>query len=64
MLNSFENVFFRSIFSVADESELFRITIAGYSGTAGDALVYPSMLPSKYNISGMPFSTTDRDNDR
>ena len=49
---------------MADESELFRITIAGYSGTAGDALVYPSMLPSKYNISGMPFSTTDRDNDR
>ncbi|CAH1798428.1 unnamed protein product [Owenia fusiformis] len=44
-----------SIFNVADETQKYRLTIDGYSGTAGDA------MKRKHN--GRMFSTHDRDND-
>ncbi|ELU06046.1 hypothetical protein CAPTEDRAFT_188573 [Capitella teleta] len=43
-----------SNFNVGSESDKFRLTISGYSGDAGDAMVW-------YN--GMQFSTKDMDND-
>ncbi|XP_019619720.1 PREDICTED: fibrinogen C domain-containing protein 1-like [Branchiostoma belcheri] len=42
-----------SSFSIADESDRYRITVGGYSGTAGDSLAYQN---------GMGFSTKDNDN--
>ena len=41
-------------FSVANETDNYRLSVSGYSGTAGDALSYHN---------GKPFSTRDRDND-
>ncbi|KAI8488195.1 Fibrinogen- domains (FReDs) [Branchiostoma belcheri] len=41
-------------FRVAGESDQYRLTVSGYSGTAGDSM--------KYN-NGQKFSTVDRDND-
>ena len=43
-----------SEFTVASESEKYKLSISGYSGTAGDSLEYHN---------GMAFSTKDRDND-
>ncbi|XP_056016820.1 uncharacterized protein LOC125676591 [Ostrea edulis] len=43
-----------SKFSVGDESSKYRLTVSGYSGTAGNSLTYHS---------GMKFSTKDQDND-
>ncbi|XP_062584117.1 fibroleukin-like [Saccostrea cucullata] len=46
-----------SRFSVARESNKYRLTISGYKGNAGD------MLIRNHNLNGMYFSTMDRDND-
>ena len=43
-----------STFSVGDGSTEYILTVGGYSGTAGDSLVYDN---------GMRFSTRDNDND-
>ncbi|PFX13308.1 ryncolin-1-like [Stylophora pistillata] len=45
-------------FFVADESDDYRVTINGYRGTAGDAL-----LSFSNPIRNMSFTTKDRDND-
>ncbi|XP_071175298.1 fibrinogen-like protein 1 [Mytilus edulis] len=45
-------------FKIADESENYRLTLAGYKGTAGD--VNGNVF---IQISGQLFSTKDRDND-
>ncbi|CAG2251543.1 Ryncolin-2,Angiopoietin-related protein 1,Ficolin-1-A,Angiopoietin-1,Ryncolin-1,Angiopoietin-2,Fibroleukin,Fibrinogen-like protein 1,Ficolin-2,Ficolin-1,Fibrinogen-like protein A,Ficolin-1-B,Fibrinogen gamma chain,Ryncolin-3,Angiopoietin-related protein 2,Ryncolin-4,Techylectin-like protein [Mytilus edulis] len=45
-------------FNIADESEEYNLTLAGYKGTAGDAVVDPTT-----EISGQLFSTSDSDND-
>ncbi|XP_022107395.1 microfibril-associated glycoprotein 4-like [Acanthaster planci] len=42
------------MFSVADGSDNYQLTVQGYSGTAGDSLSYHSSYP---------FSTKDHDND-
>ncbi|XP_019614334.1 PREDICTED: fibrinogen-like protein 1 [Branchiostoma belcheri] len=44
-------------FRVAGESDQYRLTISGYSGTAGDSMTH------HYSNNGMKFSTVDRDND-
>ena len=44
-----------SFFSVGNSGTNYRLNIAGYTGTAGDSLVYSI---------GMQFSTKDRDNDQ
>ncbi|XP_061899094.1 mediator of DNA damage checkpoint protein 1-like [Entelurus aequoreus] len=49
-----------SRFKVASERTRFRLTVGGYSGTAGDALVFSA----SYNHSNRAFTTPDRDNDR
>ena len=41
-------------FSVADESDNYRLTLGAYDGTAGDSLAYNN---------GKPFSTLGKDND-
>nr|CAB3245503.1 ficolin-1-like [Phallusia mammillata] len=43
------------MFAVNDESDKYRLNVAGYSGTAGDSLTYHNL---------MSFGTKDRDNDR
>ncbi|XP_061176302.1 ficolin-1-like [Saccostrea echinata] len=43
-----------STFYVGDEGSKYRLTVSGYSGTAGDSLDYHN---------GMKFSTKDQDND-
>ncbi|XP_048740719.2 ficolin-2-like [Ostrea edulis] len=43
-----------SAFQVGNESSKYRLTVSGYSGTAGDSLKYHN---------GMEFSTRDQDND-
>ncbi|XP_056016811.1 uncharacterized protein LOC125673511 [Ostrea edulis] len=43
-----------SRFSVGDESSQYRLTVSGYSGTAGDSLAYHN---------GMKYSTKDHEND-
>ena len=45
-----------SFFSVGNSGTNYRLNVAGYTGTAGDAMI------SEHN--GMPFSTKDRDNDQ
>ncbi len=44
-----------SSFSVAGESDNYRLSISGYSGNAGDSMAHHD---------GMEFSTPDRDNDK
>ncbi|KAI8510682.1 Fibrinogen- domains (FReDs) [Branchiostoma belcheri] len=44
-------------FRVAGESDGYRLTISGYSGTAGDSMTHI------YSNNGQRFSTVDRDND-
>ena len=41
-------------FSIGDDGSKFRLTVSGYSGTAGDSLSYNN---------NHPFSTKDQDND-
>ena len=43
-----------SLFEISNEADGYRLAIGGYSGTAGDALIYHS---------NMKFSTKDRDHD-
>ena len=45
-----------SFFSVGNSGTNYRLNIAGYTGTAGDAMI------AEHN--GMQFSTKDRDNDQ
>ncbi|XP_074534600.1 uncharacterized protein LOC141797087 [Halichoeres trimaculatus] len=47
-------------FRVASERMRFRLTVGGYSGTAGDALVFSKT----YNHNNRAFTTPDRDHDR
>ena len=47
-----------STFRISDESDKYRLTISGYSGSAGD-----SMTEASYSINNMQFSTKDQDND-
>ncbi|XP_052061595.1 fibrinogen-like protein 1 [Mytilus californianus] len=48
------------MFSIADESADYELTLAGYSGDAGDSML-DSYQP--LNLNGQRFSTKDRDND-
>lgn len=48
------------VFKVASERMRFRLSVGGYSGTAGDALCFSS----QYNHNNRAFTTPDRDNDR
>ena len=41
-------------FSIANEADGYRLTIGGYSGDAGESMIYHD---------GKMFSTKDRDND-
>ncbi|XP_023284096.1 fibroleukin-like [Seriola lalandi dorsalis] len=47
-------------FKVASERLRYRLTVGGYSGTAGDALRFSKT----YDHNNRPFTTPDRDNDR
>eukprot|EP00058_Branchiostoma_floridae_P008182 XP_002593670.1 hypothetical protein BRAFLDRAFT_108084 [Branchiostoma floridae] len=47
-----------NIFRVEDEVHKYRLTVEGYSGTAGDGMTAPARPHN-----GMYFSTRDRDND-
>ncbi|XP_060784182.1 uncharacterized protein fgl2b isoform X2 [Neoarius graeffei] len=47
-------------FHVANESQFYRLTIDGYSGTAGNAMQYSK----KFNHNQKNFTTPDRDNDQ
>ena len=49
-----------STFNVGDGTTKYTLSIAGYSGTAGDSMVN-SNFP--YNANGKKFSTKDSDND-
>uniref|UniRef100_UPI00398F2434 fibrinogen-like 2a n=1 Tax=Pristiophorus japonicus TaxID=55135 RepID=UPI00398F2434 len=46
-------------FSIADEDHQYRLTVNGYSGTAGDSLHYSK----NYNHDQKYFTTKDKDND-
>ena len=48
-------------FNVEDSSSKYRLSVSGYSGTAGDAIAASGV--SYYNVNGMKFSTRDQDND-
>ncbi|XP_019638424.1 PREDICTED: techylectin-5A-like [Branchiostoma belcheri] len=44
-------------FRVSGELDQYRLTVSGYSGTAGDSMA------GAHSLSGLRFSTVDRDND-
>ena len=46
-----------STFSIGDDSTEYTLTIAGYSGTAGDGIT------GRHDLNGQMFSTKDNDND-
>ena len=48
-------------FSISDEVGKYRLTVAGYSGDAGDAMAVQEIPTGISN--GMMFSTPDSDND-
>ncbi|CAL4096092.1 unnamed protein product, partial [Meganyctiphanes norvegica] len=55
-----------SHFEVGPAEENYRLTVTGYSGDAGDALIYQHLTWCSYITSvhnGQPFSTYDQDND-
>jgi hypothetical protein len=52
-----------STFTVGDESSNYTLHVAGYSGTAGDAMVNITNGCTTCNLDGMKFTTRDRDND-
>lgn len=49
-----------SSFTVASESDSYRLDVSGFGGTAGDALLDGNAVEIH---SGMPFTTHDKDND-
>ena len=49
-----------NFFMVGNAASKYKLQVAGYSGTAGDSILYGS---GRDNINGMAFSTPDRDND-
>ena len=49
-----------NFFMVGNAASKYRLQVAGYSGTAGDSIVYGS---GGHNLNGMAFTTHDRDND-
>nr|XP_008113837.1 PREDICTED: fibrinogen-like protein 1 isoform X3 [Anolis carolinensis] len=53
-------------FQLKNETDHYRISFGTFSGTAGDALSGGSNFDQQWSASlnGMPFSTSDRDNDR
>ncbi|XP_052680574.1 ficolin-2-like [Crassostrea angulata] len=50
-----------SFFNVSDGNDHYRLTVSGYSGTAGDSM---SSIVGDEKADGEMFSTTDKDNDR
>ena len=50
-----------SSFSVSSEADMYRLSVSGYSGDAGDALAAP--VNSLRILNGMQFTTGDQDND-
>ena len=48
-------------FSAGDSSSKYRLSVSGYSGTAGDAIAASGR--SSLNVNEMKFSTKDQDND-
>ena len=50
-----------NFFMVGNADSNYKLQVAGYSGTAGDSLRYPT---SGGDLNGMPFSAPDRDNDQ
>ena len=51
-----------STFSISDEVGNYTLTVAGYSGDAGDAMI-DAMIP-QHASDGQMFSTPERDNDQ
>ena len=49
-----------NFFMVGNAASKYKLQVAGYSGTAGDSILYSS---SGHNLTGMAFSTYDNDND-
>ena len=49
-----------NFFMVGNAASKYKLQVAGYSGTAGDSILYRSGVD---NLNGMAFSTHDRDND-
>jgi len=49
-----------SSFSVGAETDKYRLSVSGFSGDAGDAMV--EVMPKRI-ADGMQFSTVDQDND-
>ena len=49
-----------NFFMVGNAASKYKLQVAGYSGTAGDSILYGS---THLNLNGMAFSTPDRDND-
>ena len=55
-----------STFSVGDSTTEYTLTVGGYSGTAGDALITDDAVDNRnvcHNHNGMKFSTRDNEND-
>ena len=49
-----------NFFMVGNAASKYKLQVAGYNGTAGDSIEYDS---GQDNITGMAFTTHDRDND-
>ena len=49
-----------NFFMVGNAASKYKLQVAGYSGTAGDSILYGSGI---HILNGMAFSTHDRDND-
>ena len=52
-----------STFSISDEVGNYQLTVDGYSGDAGNAMMIHSVNPNRFISNGKMFSTPDRDND-
>ncbi|VDI23621.1 Hypothetical predicted protein [Mytilus galloprovincialis] len=50
-------------FVVGNESTNYLLTMSGYIGDAGDSIINPPS-GTLYQMNGMEFSTSDRDNDK